>query len=104
MGGMRLQILSVPDCPNTSLLDGRLTEAIATLGLDLAVEHVTVADEAHARASGMNGSPTLLLDGVDPFAAPGVEPSVSCRLYPADGGGIDGAPSIAAIAERLSEA
>lgn len=76
---------------------------MTALGLDLPVEHVTVADESHARASGMNGSPTLLVDGVDPFKAPEVTPSVSCRLYPADGGGTDGAPSAAAIARSLSE-
>ena len=29
----------------------------------------------------MNGSPTLLVDGIDPFAGPGQLASVSCRLF-----------------------
>jgi hypothetical protein len=29
----------------------------------------------------MTGSPTLLADGADPFARPGLLPAVSCRLY-----------------------
>ena len=40
-------------------------------------------------------------DGDDPFAEPGLMPSVSCRLYPADGGGVDRAPSVAAIRAAL---
>ena len=34
----------------------------------------------------MYGSPTLLIDGVDPFAEPGQPPSMSCRLYRDDDG------------------
>ena len=29
----------------------------------------------------MAGSPTILTDGTDPFARPGQQPSLSCRLY-----------------------
>ncbi|MCX4965819.1 hypothetical protein OHA98_13415 [Streptomyces sp. NBC_00654] len=45
------------------------------------MELVEVHDEAQAAERGMNGSPTVLLDGVDPFAPAGAVPSVSCRLY-----------------------
>lgn len=38
----------------------------------------------------MRGSPTLLVNGADPFAAHGQAPSLSCRLYP---DGKDGVPS-----------
>jgi hypothetical protein len=37
--------------------------------------------EAEAVRAGMHGSPTLLIDGVDPFAEPRARPSLSCRLY-----------------------
>jgi hypothetical protein len=40
-----------------------------------------VADEREAAEAGMHGSPTLLIDGVDPFAQPGQAASVSCRFY-----------------------
>jgi hypothetical protein len=49
----------------------------------------------------MTGSPTLLVDGVDPFARPGLTPSVSCRLYRDETGAIAGAPSVAALRRAL---
>src|SRR4051794_14140426 len=48
----------------------------------------------HRRRRGMTGSPTLLIDGTDPFARPGSEPSLSCRLYPSENGRVEGAPSV----------
>jgi hypothetical protein len=40
---------------------------------------VTTQDDAERL--GMTGSPTLLADGIDPFARPGRLPGISCRLY-----------------------
>ena len=45
------------------------------------VRHSVVGDEREAAEAGTHGSPTLLVDGTDPFAAPGQPPSLSCRLY-----------------------
>jgi hypothetical protein len=52
----------------------------------------------------MHGSPTLLVNGSDPFAAPGTPASVSCRLYRDQGGPAGGAPSVAALREALRHA
>jgi hypothetical protein len=49
----------------------------------------------------MPGSPTLLVDGVDPFAAAHQAPSLSCRLYTDETGGICGAPSLAQLRTAL---
>ncbi|MCA1655433.1 MAG: hypothetical protein LC635_03070 [Pseudonocardiaceae bacterium] len=76
---MRLEILHVPDCPNVDLLERRLR---TVLNDSIVVTHRMVADAAAAAATGMTGSPTLLVDGTDPFAGAGLEPSLSCRLYP----------------------
>jgi hypothetical protein len=43
----------------------------------------------------MTGSPTLLLDGMDPFASPGRQPGVSCCLYRDADGRLVQAPSVA---------
>ncbi|MGQ0465288.1 MAG: alkylmercury lyase [Sporichthyaceae bacterium] len=72
---MELRLLSVPDCPNAEVFLSRLAE------LGLSVEVVTMTGPADAESWGMAGSPTLLVDGRDPFAEPGTRPSVSCRLY-----------------------
>ena len=49
----------------------------------------------------MQGSPTLLIDGSDPFAASGGPPGLSCRIYREPGGQAEGAPSIAALSRAL---
>lgn len=75
-----IAVLSVPDCPNVPLLVERLQEVLP--GRTQPVEVFVVRDEAQASAWGMCGSPTLLVDGVDPFAVDGAQPSLSCRLRP----------------------
>jgi hypothetical protein len=87
-----LTVLSVPGCPNTAVLLERLHAALADGAADLAT--IVIDDDEQARRWGMTGSPTLLVDGADPFAAAGGDPSVSCRLYRAPDGTVSGAPSI----------
>jgi hypothetical protein len=97
---MRLEVLHVRDCPSVALLDERIAEAVAGERIDVAITHRVVDNAATATEAGMTGSPTLLIDGDDPFATAGLVPSVSCRLYPA-GGGVDRAPSVAELRAAL---
>src|SRR4051794_21555469 len=96
---MLLTVLSVPGCPNAAVLLDRLRTVLNDPAAD--VEVVVIGDDEHARGWGMTGPPTLLVDGVDPFAAAGVEPSVSCRLYRGADGILAGAPSVADLREAL---
>ncbi|MFE4972908.1 alkylmercury lyase family protein [Kitasatospora sp. NPDC056651] len=97
---MRITVLTVADCPNArpalelvaAVLDGR----------DAEVELVEVADEADAVRLGMYGSPTILVDGLDPFAPPGAVPSLSCRLYRGPDGAVSGVPAEAALRRALT--
>ncbi|MGQ0842809.1 MAG: organomercurial lyase [Sporichthyaceae bacterium] len=92
-----ITVLSVPDCPNATRLIERLRQAMpASAGPP---DVVIVRDESEASAWGMCGSPTLLVDGVDPFASAGTEPSVSCRLYFEPDGRPAGAPSVDQLRE-----
>jgi hypothetical protein len=62
---------------------------------DLPVATVEVTTDADAAALGMNGSPTLLIDGMDPFgAADRGTTGVACRLYRDEEGRIVPAPSV----------
>jgi len=110
---MRLTILSVPDCPHVAVLAERLDHAIAGLtgftGLvgsltGVVIDQVVVQTADEAARAGLRGSPTLLIDGTDPFAEPGVVASLSCRLYRQPGGGIEGAPSVTQLRAALSRA
>lgn len=95
---MRIEVLHVADCPNLGLTRERLRSALEQLGLAAEFEEIEVASAAEAARRGMNGSPTILLDGRDPF--PGAEPSLACRLYRNDGSSV-GAPSVQELLEVL---
>jgi hypothetical protein len=75
---MTLEILQVPGCPGADLLATRLDGLLSGRP---GVTRRVVASQAEAERLGMTGSPTLLADGADPFARPGLLPAVSCRLY-----------------------
>jgi copper chaperone CopZ len=95
---MKLSVLTVPGCPNAEVLAERLAEA------GVAREQVawtTVTSAEQASELGMHGSPTLLVDGTDPFAEPGAPTGYACRLYPEPDGTADGAPSTQALTAIL---
>lgn len=99
MRAMRVEVLYVPGCPNAArLADWLAAELAGRPEVTLALREV--ADAADAESAGMAGSPTLLVDGTDPFAVPGTAPSLSCRLFPDAAGALAGLPS----AERLRAA
>ena len=87
---MTLEILQVPGCPGADLLAGRAR-----------VTRRVVASQAEAERLGMTGSPTLLADGADPFARPGLLPAVSCRLYRDERGRQVPSPSAAQLRAAL---
>ena len=65
---------------------------LAELGHPRVIRRV-ITSQAEAEELGLTGSPTLLVDGADPFARPGQPPSVSCRLYLDEHGRQSPAPS-----------
>ena len=95
---MRVQVLHVPGCPNAAVLTDRLLQLAAG---HASIERHLVHDLAEAARLGMNGSPTLLIDGADPFSRPGLRPSMSCRLYPDENGSLSGAPSVTQLRQVL---
>jgi hypothetical protein len=100
---MDLILLSVPACPNAALFEERLAVAMAWRP-GAVMRRRVIADEQDAAQAGMHGSPTLLIDGVDPFAAPEEAPSLSCRLYRDAAGRPDRAPSVEALRQALAAA
>lgn len=101
--GMELTVLAVPDCPNAPLLEQRLAEVVAGRP-GITVRRVEIAGADAASAYGMTGSPTLLVNGSDPFAQPGARPALACRLYRDDDGRPARAPSVAALRQALAQA
>ena len=100
---MELTLLTVPGCPHAAAFEERLAAALAGRA-GAVVRRREVADERQAAEAGMHGSPTLLIDGVDPFAGPDQAPSLSCRLYRDEVGRAGGAPSVQALRQALAAA
>jgi hypothetical protein len=100
---MQLTILAVPGCPNAPVLGDRLT-AVLDVRAGVGVSHQEISDESEAARWGMHGSPTLLIDGVDPFAKPRQASSMSCRLYHDENGQLSGAPSLSQLRQAIERA
>jgi hypothetical protein len=97
---MKFEVLHVPDCPNLRPMLDRLAQVT-----DLPIGTQEVSTDAEAATLGMNGSPTLLIDGIDPFASADQGAcGVACRLYRDQEGRIVPAPSVEQLRGALREA
>ena len=76
---MKLELLYFDDCPNWKVAAERLDDIATSRGLTVERRLVTTPEEA--KVAGFRGSPTILVDGEDPFAS-GDEPfGLACRVY-----------------------
>jgi hypothetical protein len=76
------ELLVVPDCPNSWAAQELLCSRLRAGGLPGTPVRVSVLDSLRAAEQrGLVGSPTILINGVDPFAAPG-RPAALARIYP----------------------
>ncbi|MFC0109590.1 hypothetical protein [Kibdelosporangium aridum] len=97
---MEIRLLHVADCPSMALLTERLSGLLGGCQ-DVEIESLEIDDDGQAAALGMTGSPTILINGVDPFGEPGRVPSVSCRLYRDEDGRVSGVPSSAMLRNAI---
>ncbi|MGB8652555.1 MAG: thioredoxin family protein [Mycobacteriales bacterium] len=89
-----IALLYVPDCPSWRDTKSRLQAVLAELGLtDQDVEYRVVTSREQAEREGLHGSPTLRVDGLDPFADPDGQVSLRGRVYLTEHGPA-GAPSV----------
>jgi hypothetical protein len=95
---MQVQLLYFADCPNWEVADGRLRALSEEFGFELT--HRLVESPEDAETLQFRGSPTVIVDGVDPFAA-GDEPvGLSCRVYQTPEG-MAGSPTVEQLQSAL---
>jgi hypothetical protein len=98
-----IELLMVPDCPHRRAAVELLHTALADTRITASVTTTIVATLDEARRRGFVGSPTILIDGRDPFADPGAQVAVACRIYSTPDG-IAGLPSLRDLRQALKRA
>lgn len=100
-GAVKVSLLYVDGCPNWNVADERLREALASVGHgDADVEHRRVSTPEEAEAAQFRGSPTVLVDGRDPFLDRERPVGLSCRVYRTPDG-LAGSPTVEQLVEAL---
>ena len=96
----RVHLLVVDDCPSSALTRERLEIALREVDASDLVTVTTVDSAEQAELLGLRGSPTVLLDGHDPFSEPSTPSSLSCRLYSTPNG-LAGSPTVEQLVTAL---
>jgi len=97
---VNLEILHVADCPNLPVMLERLRQVT-----DLPITTREITTNTAAAMVGMTGSPTLLINGDDPFATTDQpDGGLACRIYRDEHGHPTPAPTAAQLHAALDSA
>jgi hypothetical protein len=97
---VNLEVLHVAQCPNLTAMLQRLGQAT-----DLPVTTREISTATDAAAFGMAGSPTLLINGADPFTtANHAAAALACRIYRDENGKPVPVPSLAQLRDAIATA
>lgn len=96
-----IEFLYFEGCPNAATAEERLRDAMSQVGRsEVVVNRIKVDSPEHAEALGFTGSPTVRLDGRDPFATGNEGVGFACRVY-AGPEGMAGSPTVQQFIEVL---
>ena len=76
-----IELLLVPDCPNEAAAVELIRTAVTETHMHATVTRTVIATRDQARQRGFVGSPTILLNGADPFTHLDAAVALACRLY-----------------------
>lgn len=77
----QIDILYTADCPHWEATAYLVDDVLTDLGFEGAFSYWQVDSLEQALEWNFPGSPTVLIDGRDPFASPDLEPTLECRSY-----------------------
>lgn len=98
---MEITLQYFDTCPNWRTTDRRLHELIAD-GVDARVRYELIDSDETAARRGFPGSPTVLIDGVDPFAGTAEAAGLACRVYQTETGPA-GSPSVDQLRRAITQ-
>ncbi len=100
---LQIELLVVPGCPNEAVAAELIATALADTGVAATVTRTLLVTEAEAQRRGFIGSPTILLNGLDPFSVPRATVGLACRLY-STSDGLAGVPPLRDLRQALKRA
>ena len=98
---MLIQLLYFDGCPHWTLAEERMAEAMRKVDRVVPIEKVRIETMDDANRMHFTGSPTILIDGEDPFSEEDATPRMACRVYPSPAG-LSGAPTVDQLVSALS--
>lgn len=98
---VEVTVLYFDGCPSWQTAISRVHAASARTGVRVQVSTQAVESTDEAERLGFTGSPTILLDGADPFAQSGASPALACRVYVTPDG-LAGSPTVAQLVDALT--
>ena len=100
---MKVTIQYFDGCPHWKLADERVRRVLDGVSTgDVTLEYELIDSPERAERVGFHGSPTILVDGRDPFVT-GDEPiGLTCRVFRTEAG-TEGAPTEAQLRKVLSQ-
>lgn len=99
---MEITLQYFDGCPNWVILDGRITEALGDRS-DATIIRQRIETHEDAVRVGFRGSPTVLIDGADPFAEDGAPVGLTCRVYRIPDG-LVGSPTVEQLRAAIARA
>lgn len=97
---MEIEIRYFEDCPNWRNTRRQIDRLVEDLGIDARITTRLVDTPAKAIELGFQGSPTLIIDGEDPFAHPDAPIGLACRIYQTEEG-MAGTPSSSMLEQAI---
>jgi hypothetical protein len=97
---MQITLQYFDGCPNWKETQAHL-ESLKDEGADLDVVRQLIETPEAAEAAGFRGSPTVVIEGVDPFSDPDAPVGLSCRVYRTDTG-YAGSPTLEQLREAIA--
>lgn len=99
--GMDVEVLVVADCQNEGSAVTLVRRALDDVGLRrVPIRTRVVSSEQAAEKLGFVGSPTIRINGADPFESRGIAAGLACRIY-VENGVRSGLPDLGKLRQAL---
>jgi hypothetical protein len=99
---MEIAIQHFNDCPNWLEAAEHVQRAVEHVDTEVTVRLEIVNTPPRAEEVRFRGSPTILIDGTDPFTEPDAPVGLSCRIYTTPSG-MAGSPTTEQLVDLLTK-